>query len=578
MKKLENMLMSIDHKGYPAYKSLKGTYQFSKHQLIIEHVQGDPFAAPSRVSIRVRSDINGFPREYLDRKNRRIALEDYVLRLFSREVSKYTFKAKGSGKSGCLSVCGCGPEILQRSACHIDESSGDLMVRFSVGFPANGRSINAGELKKIFFDYVPEIVLKSCVYSNINKAVLKKHVDYSDDRVTMEEQIKEMGLVAFVANGSVLPRESGISKRPMKDAVKFTSPADMEVTMHLPHAGDIKGMGIPCGVTLIVGGGYHGKSTLMQTLENAIYPHIPGDGREYTVIDETAVKLRAEDGRSVKNKDISMFIRNLPDGRETADFSTADASGSTSQAAGLVEALEAGSRALLIDEDTSATNFMMRDELMEKVISAGQEPIVPFIRHMRPLYTQKGVSVILVAGSIGTFFHVSDKIIQMKNYIPVDITSMAKKAAKDYPPGFDADKKEEFYDTEKPYKFVAPAAKEKRNYRTGERIESRQHGKVSGSKIKINGTDGFSLNKENIDMRHIEQIADPEQMMGIAKVMDAILTKYDGRSEKLSKVMDACMHDMERNGFDGIPGGAGLADMAMPKKYQIMAAFNRYRR
>ena len=175
----------------------------------------------------------------------------------------------------------------------------------------------------------------------------------------------------------------------MKNGIHFVSPSSMEVTLNLPNHGPLKGMGIPKGITLIVGGGYHGKSTLLEALELGVYNHIAGDGREYVITESDAVKIRAEDGRSIKSADISLFINDLPNGKDTCCFYTEDASGSTSQAANVMEAIETGSRLLLIDEDTSATNFMIRDELMQRVVKRSQEPITPFIERVQWLAQEK---------------------------------------------------------------------------------------------------------------------------------------------------------------------------------------------
>ena len=278
-----------------------------------------------------------------------------------------------------LSVSRCGQEILERTACTIDPANGNVLVRMEVGFPANGRTINSGELIKIFFEFLPECVKESFFYPCADQKKIEQTIFLAEDQQVIREEILKRNLSAFVANGSILPRESGISSRPMKNGVPFRSPKEMEVEMELPHRGKINGMGIPCGITLIVGGGYHGKSTLLNALEVGVYNHIAGDGREYVISDDTAVKLRAEDGRSIKKTDISMFINNLPNKKNTEAFYTEDASGSTSQAANVVEAIEAGSRLFLIDEDTSATNFMIRDELMQRVVAREKEPITPFI-------------------------------------------------------------------------------------------------------------------------------------------------------------------------------------------------------
>lgn len=220
----------------------------------------------------------------------------------------------------------------------------------------------------------------------------------------------------------------------MKHAVPFVSPESLRVTLDLPNRGSISGMGIPLGVTLIVGGGFHGKSTLLQALERGVYNHIAGDGREYVITDASAVKLRSEDSRSISNVDISLFIHDLPGKSDTTSFSTADASGSTSQAANVIEGIEAGTSLFLIDEDTSATNFMVRDELMQRVVADSEEPITPFISRVRDLYEKLGISSILVAGSSGSYFHVSDTVIQMKEYVPYDITERAKTTAAEFPP------------------------------------------------------------------------------------------------------------------------------------------------
>ena len=399
---LRNLLQRIDHKSYPAYKDTRGSYDFGNYVLSIDHVQGDPFAAPSKVSVHVRGGAAKFPADLYRMKCRRLAVCDYLLRQFGRELERVSFKAKGSGKSGLLAVSRPGQEVLERTACQMDEAKGDLVLRFEVGFPANGRTVNARELEKIFFTFLPECVLHSLFYKALDEKAVYRAADLAEDQQYIRDHLKEQGLVAFVADASILPRESGVSGRPMKDAVKFTAPESMKVSFVLPHAGKIQGMGIKKGITLIVGGGYHGKSTLLKALELGVYNHIAGDGREYVITDDTAVKIRAEDGRSIKKVDISMFINDLPNGKDTSAFRTEDASGSTSQAANVVEAMEAGAETFLIDEDTSATNFMIRDELMQRVVNREDEPITPFIDRIRELYEQYGISTILVAGAAGS--------------------------------------------------------------------------------------------------------------------------------------------------------------------------------
>lgn len=555
---LKNMLARIDHRGYPAYKELQGMYDFGAYMLSIDHVQGDPFAAPSKVHIEVSGQKAGFPKEYYDTEDKRTAVQDFVLRLFAGEVQNYSFQAKGSGKSGLLSVSRCGQEILSRSVCQMDNHTGSVTVRLEIGFPAHGRTIDAKALEKILFGYLPECVKKTLYFSAVPAKELQKAVHLAEDTASLRRQLKEKNLAAFVADGAVLPRQSGVSDRPMRDAFPFQSPKSLRVEMHLPNAGVITGMGIPKGVTLIVGGGYHGKSTLLKALEAGVYNHIAGDGREYTVTDDTAVKVRAEDGRSIHDVDISMFIRNLPNGKDTVHFVTQDASGSTSQAAGVAEAVEAQTKLLLIDEDTSATNFMIRDVLMQRVVHGSQEPIIPFIDRVRELYEKEGISTILVAGSCGSYFHKADLIIQMNRYEPVDITEYAKTQAKEFP----------LAQSENPtYKKSSHKRCPKASKRADDRV-----------KIKTTGLDTICINKENIDVRYIEQLVDSEQLNALGYML-AYAQKhlFDGK-KTLLQITDELYEKIHRDGIESVCGLSYVpAGLALPRKQEFMAVVNRYR-
>lgn len=556
---LRELLNRIDHKGYPAYKDTRGIWQFEGYVLSIDHVQGDPFAAPSKVSVHVPGKLAGFPTELYDKKHKRIALQDYLIRQFSRQVQSFTFKAKGSGKSGLLSVSRCGQEILERTACEIDKN-GIVIVRMEIGFPANGRTINARELCKILFEFLPGCVKKSLYYRALDVKAVQKNRELSEDQQFIRQELSRLNLTAFVANDSILPRESGVSDRPMKDAIPFQSPKSMEVTLELPYRGIISGMGIPQGITLVVGGGYHGKSTLLKALELGVYNHIAGDGREYVITDNTAMKIRAEDGRSIKQVDISMFINNLPNRKDTVHFCTEDASGSTSQAANVVEAMETGTRLLLIDEDTSATNFMIRDELMQRVVNRKSEPITPFIDRVQELSEKCKISTILVAGSSGSYFHKADCIIQMDHYLPREITALAKQEAAAFP----LPEESVSFAEEPSYKRIVKADGA---FRKNDRI-----------KIKTQGKDSIVINRETIDLRYVEQLTDTEQLGTLGQLMKyAQLHLFDNRrtlgdtAEELWKILDTKGISAICEG-SYVPGG-----FAMPRKQEIYACLNRYR-
>lgn len=557
---LRDLLNRIDRKSYPAYKDTRGSYQFQGYVLSIDHVQGDPFAAPSKVSIHIKGGQAGFPKELFNLRHKRIAIQDYLTRQFGSHANAISFKAKGSGKSGLLTVSRCGQEVLERSACQIDEQSGDIILRIEVGFPAHGRTIAAGELIKMLFDFLPECVRKALFYRSLDANKVRQTAELAEDQQYIRQQLPVLGLSAFVANGAVLPRESGVSQRPMKGAIKFKTPESMAVTLELPNYGQLKGMGIRTGITLIVGGGYHGKSTLLKALEVGVYNHIAGDGREYVITDDTAMKIRAEDGRSIKGVDISLFINGLPNGRDTHSFYTEDASGSTSQAANVVEAMETGTRLFLIDEDTSATNFMIRDELMQQVVHRDSEPITPFIDRVRELDKQFGISTILVVGSSGSYFHKADCIVQMDRYLPKEITEFAQNEAKHYPAA------------EQPVPAGAMPGfgrypRANRAVRDNDRV-----------KVKHSGTDSISVNRDNVEMRLVEQLVDAEQLAALGYILAyAEKNVFDGK-RSMQEIVAYLWEMIEKKGLVAVCGGSYLpSNLALPRKQEIFACLNRYR-
>lgn len=566
---LRRMLRAVDHKSYPAYKDLRGVYSFGNFVLGIDHVQGDPFASPSRLSVQIDGAKAAFPPAYYKEKHCRIALQDYLNRLFYQEIEKYTFKAKGSGKSGLIAVSRCGQEVLERSAVTIRPTDGQLLVRFSVGFPANGRTINASQLERILFEFLPACVTATLFYRRLPAAKVQSVIHLAEDQQYIRSQLEPLGLCAFAANGSVLPRQSGVSDRPMKDGIPFVSPKSMEVTLDLPHHGPLSGMGIRKGITLIVGGGYHGKSTLLEALELGVYNHIAGDGREYVITDDSALKIRAEDGRSIKKTDISMFINNLPNKKDTRAFYSEDASGSTSQAANVIEGMESGAKVFLIDEDTCATNFMIRDELMQRVVCREEEPITPFIERARFLYEKCGISSVLVAGSSGAYFYIADTILQMDRYVPKDITEFAKKEAGQYASAAAA-----VQGRPAVQKLPDPALPSFQRVPTCNMALRRD----DRLKTRTRGTDDVQLGHENIDLRYLEQLADHEQTAALSYIL-ALAEKnlLDGR-KTLTQLVDAICALMDQKGLAGLSAGGYLpTDLAMPRRQEIFACFNRYR-
>ena len=573
---LRTLLRSIDHKSYPAYKSLAGAYQFGSFMLSIDHVQGDPFASPSSLHVEISHKDAGFPASYYARDCSRIALQDFLTRKLSSLFEDFNFKAKGSGKSGLMSITRCGQEVLERSACQITNTK--IIGRLHIGFPAFGRTINAGELEKILFDFLPRCVESCFFFRRLDAKKVENTVFLAEDQAAIREILHQKDLVAFVANGAILPRKSGVSDLPLKDSIPFTSPAAMEQAFTLPHKGEITGMAIPKGITLIVGGGYHGKSTLLEALQMGVYNHIAGDGREFVITDDTAVKLRAEDGRSIRNVNISLFINDLPNKKDTTSFSTPDASGSTSQAAGVMEGVEANTRLFLIDEDTSATNFMVRDDFMQQVISRKKEPITPFLERARDLYEKAGVSTILVAGSSGAFFYIADKILQMDCYRPVDITDHVKSLCKDHTaPRIQAP---DFMIPD----FIRSLPPANRNGRDGRRGYGGRTGRGGSGdnrhehmKVKTFGRDSFSLDKETIDMRYVEQLADSEQTNALAHLLRYGLEQVIDGKRTVRQAVQILYDILDKQGWEPFCSSYVPCGLAKPRKQEIFSCINRFR-
>ncbi len=557
---LINILKTIDNQSYPAYKRIKGLYNFAQFNLIIDHVQGDPFASPSKIRIKVPQSVAKFPDYLYNSTSRKIALIDYLHRQIATQTHKLS-QSRGSGKSGLIAIDSIGQEVLARSSVLINNDY--VEVRLVVGLPARGRRVLAYQAIKILCEDLPLIVEESLVYPILNHQAINHHLETVETADFLREQLDNHNLVAFVANGAILPRRSGVDFRPLqgKDVIKFQSPTSLEVELNCPNDKKIKGMGIKKGITLIVGGGYHGKSTLLQALALGVYNQIPDDGREFVVTNPNTVKIRAEDGRSITGVNISPFINHLPQGKSTVNFSTTNASGSTSQSANIIEALEVGCQVLLIDEDTSATNFMIRDGRMQRLISKEKEPITPLIDKIKQLYEDYQVSTILVMGGSGDYFEVADTVIAMDCFQPQDVTEKAKQIAQEFSQPRDSESGVNF-GTITP-RIINPhsidASKGKREV-----------------KLKVRDVEEIFLGNNEIDLTAVEQIVHPSQLRAIAYSIVYAKKKYLDNQRDLATVIDLVMEDIDKYGLDVI-SNSPQGDLALLRKFELASAINRLR-
>ncbi|UFJ42766.1 ABC-ATPase domain-containing protein [Brevibacillus humidisoli] len=560
MEQLQSLLKRLDGRGYKAYKEIHGTYRGQWFQLLIDHVQADPFAAPSRIRFTMKRDPERIGDDCLQSPWRRVASEDYLAREVAAAIRKAAPRREGMGKSGLIAIDAPGQEVLQRTAVKITEQT--IEVRLSVGLPAAGRTILGHAAAQLLTQSVPSIV-KQAIFEMDQKQMLY-HLQLADQQQAIRQYLRERGWVSFVANGSILPRESGVSNRPLRSdrVIPFQSPASLEVEVPIPHQQEpLRGMAIPAGITLIVGGGYHGKSTLLKAIERGVYNHIPGDGREYVLTDQAAVRIRAEDGRNIEGVDISPFIQNLPFGQNTERFSTQDASGSTSQAANIIEAMELGCKLLLIDEDTSANNFMMRDAKMQRLVQKEKEPITPFIDRARQLYEQHGVSTILVLGGSGDYFGIADRVIMMDEYKAIDVTGEAKAIAREN----DDRKREGGSD----FGQLTPRVPLPGSFPLDRRGRDR---------VDAKGRETILLGDQRIDLSAVEQLVDQSQTYAIAEMLRHIASRADGRMT-LAQLIGQLFDQIEADGLESISRYVGRhpGDLALPRRFEVAAAINRLR-
>ena len=537
-------LKKLEKQNYRAYQQIKGEYDFGDYNLYIDYVQSDPFASASRLRATRAWSLTGLA--WLKDKSAayQMAARDFIARSFA-EFAK---------QENSVTIHITGQTVMDSTAVLFTEHG--IELRFRMSLPAEGRDILAKKALNTLTFHMPKFIRKATNARELDIEALTHHCETIEDQEALRSQLDEKNLVAFVANGSVLPRIAGNCDLPMKDAVAFQSPKELETILLAPNKGEVRGMGIPKGITLIVGGGFHGKSTLLTAIERSIYNHIPGDGREGIVADVNAMKIRAEDGRCVHNLNLSNYINHLPLGRDTRDFSTQDASGSTSQAAWLQESIEAGASTLLIDEDTSATNFMIRDERMQALVSKGDEPITPLVDRIGQLRDEMGISSLVVMGGSGDYLDVADTVIQMHDFQPIDVTEKAQQVIALHP----TERKNE---CETPLENIAPRSL---NCMALQTILAEGKFRVSAK-----GTDSLRFGKEFTDLSALEQIESPSEVNAIGWLWFQ-LAQTPGWSKNPAKNFEAFLND---NWHENMPNHG---DLAKPRILDAMAALNRMRK
>ena len=559
---LRRALHNINGRGYKAYKALQGAYDFDGFRLFFDHIQADPYASPSHLRVRVPARVAEVPRELYRDRIRRVALQDFLIRAFHTTVGEETTRPRRRVIGGSLSIDRGGQEVIERSAMRIDR--GDVEARFVLSLPGEGRSVAGQDAARLVCEELPRIVARSLIYRNLARAELKQFIETVEDQCYLRRQLEEAGLVAFVAEGSILPRRSGVDDRPLatERTVPLQAPESLRVEIEAPNAGRLSGLGVPKGVTLIVGGGFHGKSTLLNAIERSVYNHIPGDGREQVVTTHCAVKIRAEDGRYVNNVDISDFIGELPGDIDTQHFSSDNASGSTSQAANIVEALEVGATCLLMDEDTCASNFMIRDERMQLLVAKDKEPIIPYVDRVRGLFRNWGVSTVLAMGGSGAYFEMADTVIMLDEYRVLDRTEDAHKVSVRIRNG-------------RQDEGAAPISGIQLRLPYHDSIDPRRGRRQV--RIATRSKQCMLFGAVEIDLSAQSQLVDISQTRAIGEILVLLKKRLAAGNEIcLGDFLAEFTRELEREGID-LVAGRPVGYLATPRSFEIAAALNRLR-
>lgn len=585
LNELTSHLHAIDGRSYAAYKAIVGRYRSPLGWVLyIDRIQPDPYAPPTAIRVVLPlaltgadARLTGFtPRltganETLTGANehltasptRAVALRDYLARTL-RELLK----------GQAISIAPAGQEILERSSVNLHETWQDdfstpafsapgpyLELRLRWSLPAFGREIAGRQAaRNLNLDLAHAVAGLDLRESELG-AEAWKHCQVAEDHAALQEILVERGWVAFLADGANLARRSGVSQLPLEGGVPLTAPETLAQTVQLPHAGVVRGTAIPAGVTVIAGGGYHGKSTLLNAIARGIYPHIPGDGRELVATVPEAMAVRAADGRAVTGVDLRPFISHLP-GRDAdpAQFTTANASGSTSQAASIMESLELWGQpaqaALLLDEDTCATNLLIRDQRMRALVSSEREPITPLVDRIRALHRERGISTLIVMGGSGDYLDVADQVLIMDSYRLVDATAQARQVCASQPR----------VDTSLP-DFPLPAR------RLPQRPEAKRRGP---SRTRALGTQRLVLDRHEVDVADVSGLVDEGQALAVAWALRALLERhFDGRTS-LPQALAQVAKRLDDVGLDAL-GEAHPAFLVRPRLVDVGAAVNRLR-
>ena len=558
MKNKDELYSKIDQINQQDAKQLQqliGDYDFSRYVLKISRIDEPAETQHSLLVVSVPHFIAGFPLKLIETPVGRTALEDLLTRKVAEEIDKISAYDEDGISRRRLHITRPGQKILPRSSLVVTEEY--VEARIYVRLPLRDGRILGGDMKTLFFEILPRVVNAALIFCNLDEDEITAAVNLMNDADHVRHLLATRGWVSFVADHARLSRVGDSDQPDLERAIPLVVDEALARNVDVPHAGALRGFGVPAGLTLILGDAYSGRAELMHAIGDGIYNHVAGDGREMVITVPDAVYVKAEPGRSVQRVDISAFVR--PTGANPAAFTNIHADACAAQAASTIEALEVGARALLFEESDSAVEFLTRDARLGDLMPEADRTITPLSVLARRIVDQLGVSLVIAGSStITDFIPVADTILRIANYKVSDVTQQAKALVA--PPA-----------TAPAGADVSALIAKKRSV-----VPSSIDPSAGRSELRIETEGMYQLHfgRNTIDLHGVVQLADEDQTRTIGRILYYAKTHYMDETHPISELLDSVDQDLSTEGLETLTRVL-QGDLARPRRFEIAAALNR---
>ncbi len=563
-KEFYNLLTELDGQPFAEYQQMVGDYDFARYVIKCGKIdfEADELISPV-FTVRVPQTISEIPDYQFDSPVRRTAMEDLLLRRLAANVEHIAnFDHNGIARRSML-VPHPTQAILPRNALLLTKEYIEVRIRIVLPVQTiamDGDAVVAidGEMaQQIFFENLPEVISNSLLYCNIETADADAFVNNMEDADQLRQHLGASGQISFVAEGALLTRIKSEDTPDYERLIPLEVDDSLIDEVEVPHAGTVRGLGIPHGLTLILGESNGGRVDLTEAIAQGIYNHVPGDGRESVVTVADAVAIHSEAGRSIQQVDISAFATELLDGGNPASYSCKSAGSFSSQAASTVEALEAGARVLLYDEHSSSSTFLSSDTRVSPLL--GKSIRNSLASRARQMVDELGISIVVAGSSlVAEFIPIADKILRVENYRVSDITEEAKEL--DIVPSV-ADSSVNLSSMLSRSRWVMPSSIDPSIGREDIVIHADEE-------------DFLQFGRSIVDLGALKQICDADQARAIGFVLYYSKLRYMDEGYPLREILDLVDRDLSNEGLNALSRDA-RGDLARPRRYEVAATLNR---